>query len=519
MRRRPPTKRRFAAAAAAFVAVTLLSAISVPGAAAQPGLTHAEALANVYRHILDASFERAAKELEAACGPAPPVACDVFDATAMWWRIHLDPRNQALDAAFMEKVEASIAAAEEWTRREPGRAEAWFYAGGAYGLRVNLRVLRGERLAAARDGRRIMDSLERAVAIDPSMHDARFGTGLYRYYAAIAPRVARFLRWLLLLPGGNRELGLRELQTAGERGVLVRGEADYQLHLIYLWYEERFTEALELLHGLRDAHPRNPLFLERIAAVEHVYLNDPGASLASYRQLLEAARSGRVNAPAQAEAWARLGIARHLEARHETDRAIEHLEAVVALKPEAPYGVLSIAHLRLAAAHDRLGDRERTQVEYNLASSAAPPDDPHRVRSLVRERAARPTGEREAEAYRLSIEGWRLIERGRLDEAEAALDRSVELQPRDPVTRFRRGMLYRAQQLDARAIEEFQETIAARPKAPPSILASAYLEAGRLHDRAGDHARAIEMYASAARVHGADRAIVDTASRLIDSRR
>ena len=70
----------------------------------------------------------------------------------------------------------------------PPRAEAWFYLGASYGARAQWRSMRGEQLAAARDGKRIKESLERAVALDPSMHDARFGVGLYQYYADVAPR-------------------------------------------------------------------------------------------------------------------------------------------------------------------------------------------------------------------------------------------------------------------------------------------------------------------------------------------
>ena len=47
-------------------------------------------------------------------------------------------------------------------------AEAWFYLGAAYGARVQWRVLRQEHLAAARDGKRIKEALEQALALDPS---------------------------------------------------------------------------------------------------------------------------------------------------------------------------------------------------------------------------------------------------------------------------------------------------------------------------------------------------------------
>ena len=42
-----------------------------------------------------------------------------------------------------------------------------------------------------------------------------------------------------------------------------------------------------------------------------------------------------------------------------------------------------------------------------------------------------------AEAYRLSIEGWRALQRGELPRADEALGRSAMLAPADPATIYR----------------------------------------------------------------------------------
>ena len=126
-------------------------------------------------------------------------------------------------------------------------------------------MLRGERLAAAREGNRIREALQRAIQLDPTLDDAYFGIGLYHYYADVVPATVKFFRWLMLLPGGDRAKGLREMLQARERGQLLAGEADYQLHLVYLWYEHRTADAIALLTSLDLRYPSNPLFLERLA--------------------------------------------------------------------------------------------------------------------------------------------------------------------------------------------------------------------------------------------------------------
>jgi len=170
-------------------------------------LTGVDALARVYDLLLNADFGTAETELAGACPPAPREACDVMAATITWWRIQLDPEDRSLDATFSQQAERAIASTEAWASHEPASAEAQFYAGAAYAARVQWRVLRDEKLSAARDGKRIKQALDRAIALDPDLDDAYFGLGLYEYYADVAPAAAKVLRFLLLLPGGNGPKG------------------------------------------------------------------------------------------------------------------------------------------------------------------------------------------------------------------------------------------------------------------------------------------------------------------------
>lgn len=326
----------------AFILLLLAS----PAAGAD--LTGEPQLLRAYDAIFDARFEDLPALLERTCPPVPEEACHVLDAVGVWWEIQLDPASPARDGRFQSKVDGAIAAAEAWTRREPQRAEAWFYLGGAYGARAQWRVLRGQRLAAARDGKRIKEVLERALMLDPQLQEAYFGIGLYHYYADVAPTAAKILRFLLLLPGGDKAEGLREMLRARDQGALLRDEADYQLHVIYLWYEKQPMQALDLLSALRGRHPRNPLFIQLIAQVQDVYLHDLPGSLRTWRTLLDASRARRVNYAQLAEVRARLGIASTLERLNETEAAIEQLHAVIAAKPLAPFGAYAQAQRDLA---------------------------------------------------------------------------------------------------------------------------------------------------------------------------
>ena len=246
------------------------------------------------------------------------------------------------------------------------RAEAWFYLGGSIGARAQWRALRGETLAAARDGKRIKEALERALALEPTLQDAYFGIGLYHYYAAVAPAAARMLRWLLLLPGGDRV------------------EADYQLHLVYLWYEKQAPRALELLTALAERYPHNPHFPQQIGEIEDRYLERHTASLHTWETLLERARSRQVAESDMAQARAQLGVALELYHLGQLEEAIPHLRSVIDTRPRAPVGAEAVAQLQLGYVYDRLSRRDQAVAAYRAALAANPSGDPLKLESKAR---------------------------------------------------------------------------------------------------------------------------------------
>ena len=252
-------------------------------------LTGADRLGVVYNSILSAQFDRADAEIARACPPAPSEACRVLEAVSTWWRIQIDPDNRSRDALLNDRARIAGKAADAWATRDPKNAEAWFYLASAYAPLVQWQVLRGERLAAARNANRIREALEHALRLDPAMADAHFGIGVYEYYADVAPAGAKLFRWLLLLPGGDRAKGLQAIDTTRQSGTLLRGEADFQRYVIDIWYEHKPDEALRILRSLDARYPNNPLFLQRIAETYDTYLHDRNASAAAWQTLIDRA--------------------------------------------------------------------------------------------------------------------------------------------------------------------------------------------------------------------------------------
>jgi tetratricopeptide (TPR) repeat protein len=289
------------------------------------------------------------------------------------------------------------------------------------------------------------------------------------------------------------------MQRARRQGRLLTGEADYQLQIVYLWYEKRTDLAVALLTSLRERYPGNPLFTAQLADVQDRYLHDIMASLATWRELLTAAREQRVNEPTLAEAEAHLGIARQLDALDETDRAIEQARAVIEARPARPSGAQPAAFLALGQGEDRLGHHDAAIAAYRLALSAVSQDapDPGDVRRRAADAMRHTPNLTQAEAYRISLEGLRTLERGDAAGADAQLARSLRLNPADPVARYRYGRALEALKDDTGALDAFEETIHAASSCPAPIAAAAFLDAARLHERLAQREQAIDDYRAA----------------------
>ena len=480
-------------------------------------------MARAYDAILDARFDEVPELLAATCAPerpdgrddkAPAEACRMLDALALWWRMRLDVHDRSRDQAFGEKVEAALIAAEAWAAREPARAEAWFYLGASYGARAQWRSLRGEQVAAARDGKRIKEALERAVALDPAMQDARFGLGLYQYYADVAPSGLKLMRWLLLLPGGDRAAGLRAMEQAHTgTGAAQRGRlpAAPRLSLVRADAER----ALVLARELRARHPHNPALLRGGgrdprrpplgSGGQPAGLAQPGRRGGGRSRGAPRCRRGaRTTGNGGATGSPRRDRPRHRAAADAAGLARGRAGGHRGSCTGGPGAGHSTAWAR-APGPSRNTSRHWRPCRLETRFAA---------RLEAREGLRRGPDAATAEAYRLSLEGWRALERGGLAEAARDLNRALALRPADPATRYRYARLQLAERHIVEGVGAL-EAVISDPATPPHVFAGACYHAARALEQEGARPRAIELYRLVVGAFGVDPVLKAEAQRAL----
>jgi tetratricopeptide (TPR) repeat protein len=225
----------------------------------------------------------------------------LLEAEARWWQIYCEAcelkdntldaweRPQNTDQDYLNLADKTISLAESQIARSDS-AEMQLYAAMGWMLRARLLGLRGDRRGTARAGINTRKHSLRSLELDPQMADAYTGLGLYNYYVDTLSPMARVLRFLMRIPGGSKEDGIRQLQTAMTEGELTRVEARFYLAKNLRNYDQDYARSLEVFAPLVQDFPSNPIFHLLIGDVQ-AKLGRKELAVASF-QLAERLASG-----------------------------------------------------------------------------------------------------------------------------------------------------------------------------------------------------------------------------------
>ena len=229
----------------------------------------AEIVEKIYQFDVNGAVRDAQKMQEAK--PEHPLGY-LLEAEALWWKIWctsaeyqygmVDARHRAkldADQSYLDLV-AEISALAEKQIQKQDSAEMQFYAGMSGALAARFYALRGENRNAARAGVRARERLLRALSLDKDIVDADLGLGLYNYYVDTLSGIARMLRFLMGIPGGSKQEGIRLLERDMADGVITADAARLYLALNLHRYDQQYQRALQVIGPLVEKFPRNPLF-------------------------------------------------------------------------------------------------------------------------------------------------------------------------------------------------------------------------------------------------------------------
>ena len=175
-----------------------------------------------------------------------------------------DPK---LQAAFEGELKKSELIANQILAHSPENHAAIFAKVLVGGLRGDYMALVEKRNLAALSTIKSARALaEKLIAEDPSYYDAYLAVGVENYLLSVNPAP---VRWLLRLGGAqtDKEAGIAKLRLTAEKGHYLAPYARLLLAVAALRDHDR-NQARELLSGLAEEFPRNPLYRKELARIE-----------------------------------------------------------------------------------------------------------------------------------------------------------------------------------------------------------------------------------------------------------
>src|SRR3989338_4695910 len=375
-----------------------------------------------------------------------------------------DPDNLAAAYGALSAVYVRDQAEEALEAEFDERADALLRRAGARFQRQK------DFFGAVRDATKSKHYSEAYVQLDPGRADAYLGLGLYNYYADIAPAFLKLLRVLLFIPGGDRTLGLEQLERAAREGELWAPQAKLELIQIYGWLEGRVDEAVGLAEALAQAYPENPeigLRLARLYAGPAV--EDYGAAAEQLERLLARAEARHPHYPAAIRFQALLALAEVRAQQWRLQEAITLLETVIDSRPADPAWALPRALLARGRYRALLDQSDADADARRVLAEPRWKDKWHEPARRQLEWAAARRASGEAARYAELVPGNRLVAEGRAELAAKFYKQRQQLHPDGPHVRYRLARLRFLRGEWAEAEGEFSR-LADKPGSSPDWL-------------------------------------------------
>jgi hypothetical protein len=181
-------------------------------------------------------------------------------------REKLDP-DPNVQTAFQNELRNSERIAEQVLARSPGDHAAIFAKVMIGGLRGDYMALVEKRNMAALSTLKTSRALaEKLLAQDPSYYDAYLAVGVENYLLSVNPAP---IRWLLRLGGAQTDKaeGIAKLRLTATKGHYLGPYARLLLAVAALRDHDR-VQAREILNGLAQEFPHNPLYRKELAQIQ-----------------------------------------------------------------------------------------------------------------------------------------------------------------------------------------------------------------------------------------------------------
>ncbi|MFT7056380.1 MAG: putative Zn-dependent protease [Roseivirga sp.] len=193
--------------------------------------------------------------------PEHPLAYFLFGISTWWQMMPNLNKESSLDDEFLAYMDTTVMKAKAILDKDEDNIEASFFLAGAYGFEGRYHSDKKNWGRASNSGRLALKYLDRTQGNESFSPEILFGDALFNYYSVWIREEYPLLRAVLIFfPNGDKELGLKQLETVASNAFYTRIEAIFFLMRIKAFETNETFEALRLSGEMFKRYPNNPYF-------------------------------------------------------------------------------------------------------------------------------------------------------------------------------------------------------------------------------------------------------------------
>lgn len=350
----------------------------------------------------------------------PCTLVKAYRVNTLFWQLMIQKVNDELNDQAVErflrisewiKKEAEQKNPEEITNPADAFAYAWVHMVRAqwYGFNRKWLSMPGDIKAGYR-------WLMRAAELAPERPEVMYYQGVFHYLLDRRGLVYKLVRWVFSMPTGDRDKAWPLLEAASRANSGLKTEID-MVRAAFYQQEGLWTQALDVIHRIRQRHPWNPmfhlwegLFYERVAG-------DYEEAFRIYQSVAQRCRDSkdpRYNRWVEAQALHRMGhTAYH---RYRFNESLGYFEELLTGEYRDPPWVIPKTLLVMGDLYRDWGQIEKAREMYARVMQYPPVLD-------YRERAARGMhGDYDSRAW----QDYQEYVKGKVDLAEGRIKKGCE---------------------------------------------------------------------------------------------
>jgi tetratricopeptide (TPR) repeat protein len=265
-------------------------------------------------------------------------------------------RAREQEPALIRELEQCIAICDSMLEVDETNAAAYLYRGWAYINKAQTQLIARRLRAAAGSSRHGKSDFDRFYKYHPEGDpDAATVLGAFLFYADTLPGFFKFIRWLIRVPGGDRERGLALLREGAAGRGYTYPDAVMVLGVTYYLFDGNLEDASSILRDAVERYPRHPWIVEYTCSMSYLFPEFTGRAVAYESAVLDGwneTTRGWDEAVRYRLMWS---LGRQYQQLGDFDAALEKMSEIVIDSPTAPSAIAPKTQLSAIELAGNLG--------------------------------------------------------------------------------------------------------------------------------------------------------------------